>query len=71
MRATVTVLLGQEAYVLWVAGAVVVLFTVAQAVRRGFPKVGLPPFRGPGRGTVVALVLLGVSIAFALTQQHR
>jgi hypothetical protein len=71
MRATVTLLLGQEAYVLWVVGAVVVLLTVVQAVRRGFPKVGLPPFRGPGAGTVVAVVILAVSIAFAMTQQHR
>jgi hypothetical protein len=70
MHATLTLTLGPENYVLWIIGAFVLLLTLARIVRAGFPKMDLPPFKGPGAGTLLGLLILVVSIAFALYRQH-
>ncbi len=63
--------MGQDAYVFWIVGLVVVCFTLVQAARAGGPMIRLPQPTGAHLATILAWLIIAISVLFAISRRHR
>ncbi|HXM55029.1 MAG TPA: hypothetical protein VOB72_06535 [Candidatus Dormibacteraeota bacterium] len=61
-------LTGQYAYVLWIAGLVVLVFTLAQKLRAGGPRPQFPRPTAAQLSTMLAWLLIAIFAWIAMTR---
>jgi uncharacterized membrane protein len=70
MQTAFTPLWRGDAYVLWVVGLIVVCFTLVQLARAGGPKLQLPRLTGAHLSTLVAWLIIAISVLIALSRRR-
>jgi len=61
---------GGYAYAFWALGVVVAALTILQQVRAGGPRFQMPRLTGAHVSTLVAWLIIVISVVFALSRIH-